>query len=362
MCSVGRPPTNPTCSGNHDMGREETVPTSRVVTATLLVILVLAYLLRGMLIPIVFAAAIAYAVRPTAEWLTKKLRLPRVAAVLITYLTILLILGVAIGRPVAFFGESVVHAVGQAPQLLGQTIKRLAGPEVHFGERTVSADALAQQLFDMAWSSLAQPGTVLTAGSLVAGLPAGVILTLVVLFYFIASGKRLAEGVLWLAPPRYRAHLHQLALQVDPALRRYVSGIFLAVFYTSLVAWLGLGLAFPIPDAPLIAILVGVLELIPVIGPTASMAIIGAMSLVNGGNGWSFLWGMVFAAVLRVSIGEVVGPFVLGRAVKLHPVVVIIAFLTGATLFGVLGVLLAVPVATSAKIVLGEWYGEDQDG
>ncbi len=332
------------------MGREETVPSSRVVTATLLVILVLAYLLRDMLIPIAFAAAIAYAVRPAVEWLTKKLRLPRVAAVLITYLAILLILGVAIGWPVASFGESVIHAVGQAPQLLGQTIKRLAGPEIHFGGRTVSADALAQQLFDMAWSSLAQPGTVLTAGSLVVGLPAAVILTLVVLFYFIASGKRLAEGVLWLAPPRYRAHLHQLALQVDPALRRYVSGIFLVVFYTSLVAWLGLGLAFPIP------------ELIPVIGPAASMAIIGAMSLVSGGNGWSFLWGMVFAAVLRVSIDEVVGPFVLGRAVKLHPVVVIIAFLTGATLFGVLGVLLAVPVATSAKIVLGEWYGEDQDG
>jgi len=66
------------------MGREETVPSSRVVTATLLVILVLAYLLRDMLIPIAFAAAIAYAVRPAVEWLTKKLRLPRVAAVLIT--------------------------------------------------------------------------------------------------------------------------------------------------------------------------------------------------------------------------------------------------------------------------------------
>ena len=68
---------------------------------------------------------------------------------------------------------------------------------------------------------------------------------------------------------------------------------------------------------------------------------------------------MGFAVALRVSIDQVVAPLVLGRAATLHPVTAIFGFLAGATLYGALGVLLAVPVATVAKITLATWYGED---
>jgi predicted PurR-regulated permease PerM len=69
-----------------------------------------------------------------------------------------------------------------------------------------------------------------------------------------------------------------------------------------------------------------------------------------------------FAIALRLSIDQIVGPLVLGRAAQLHPVVIIFSFLSGAVLFGIIGLLLAVPVAASIKIVLGVYYAEPVGG
>ena len=82
--------------------------------------------------------------------------------------------------------------------------------------------------------------------------------------------------------------------------------------------------------------------------------------MVDGHGLWTFVGFMGLAVFLRVSVDNVVGPLVLGRAVTLHPVVIIIAFLMGASLFGIIGVFVAVPVAAAVKIVLAVWYGEDQ--
>jgi predicted PurR-regulated permease PerM len=67
---------------------------------------------------------------------------------------------------------------------------------------------------------------------------------------------------------------------------------------------------------------------------------------------------MAFAVGLRLSIDNLVGPLVLGKAARLHPVVVIMAFVCGAMLFGVVGLLLAVPVAVCIKLTLEHYYAE----
>lgn len=103
------------------------------------------------------------------------------------------------------------------------------------------------------------------------------------------------------------------------------------------------------------------LELIPVVGPAASIALFGTAAVIEGHSLWTFASFMGLAVFLRVSVDNVVGPLVLGRAVTLHPVVVIIAFLTGASLFGILGVFVAVPAAATIKIVLGAWYEDGMD-
>jgi predicted PurR-regulated permease PerM len=100
-----------------------------------------------------------------------------------------------------------------------------------------------------------------------------------------------------------------------------------------------------------------VLELVPVVGPLASATIVGFVALQQSSLG-SAVFLMAFAIGLRVSIDNLVGPLVLGEAARIHPVVVIIAFVCGAMLFGIVGLLLAVPVAVCIKTALEHYYAE----
>jgi predicted PurR-regulated permease PerM len=100
-----------------------------------------------------------------------------------------------------------------------------------------------------------------------------------------------------------------------------------------------------------------VLELIPVVGPLSSATLVG-VTAVQQVSIWSTVFLMGFAIALRLSIDNLVGPLVLGQAARIHPVIVIISFVCGAMLFGVVGLLLAVPVVVCVKTALEHYYAE----
>jgi predicted PurR-regulated permease PerM len=129
------------------------------------------------------------------------------------------------------------------------------------------------------------------------------------------------------------------------------------VLYTAVAGWIGFGLLFHLPQAVLLSVAVGVLELIPAVGPMTSMTLVGLTGLQQTSTaGLIFLMG--YAVALRLSIDNLVGPLVLGRSVKVHPVVVMFAFVCGAMLFGVIGLLFAVPVAACIRLILDHYYAE----
>ncbi len=188
------------------------------------------------------------------------------------------------------------------------------------------------------------------------GSAAGLVLTFVLIPYFLISGPRLWEGALWLVPPERRHSVQEMLPALVPMLRRYVVGLICVVIYTAVVAYIGFGPVFGVPNPALLAVVVGVLELIPVVGPLTSMLLIGLSALQQGIFAAVFL--MAYALALRLSIDNLVGPLALGRAVTVHPVVVIFGFVTGVMLFGVIGLLLAVPTAACIKLILEHYYAE----
>ncbi len=131
------------------------------------------------------------------------------------------------------------------------------------------------------------------------------------------------------------------------------------MLFTSAASWVVLALILRIPHAALLALATGLLELVPVIGPVASAALVSGAAVAQGGV-WLLLAFLVFYTVLRLVIDQVVGPLILGRAVRLSPVVILFALLAGGALYGPLGVLLAVPAAATLKIVLATYYDEPE--
>jgi predicted PurR-regulated permease PerM len=320
------------------------------------VVLIFLFFIRHVLTPFVLAAALAFVLTPAIDWAQRRFRAPRwIFGALIYVLVLAIVL-----LPAILFGGALVrdlsHTATQLPQMLHTFVgdlARLAGPSV---AGSIDPDQVTDAILDQARTFL-KSGAVLSLADFGVGAIFGIILSLVVLAYFLISGKRIAAGAFWLVPPEYRREVDAVAAKILPLLWRYFVGLLIVVGYTSVLAWIAFGPVFHVPHAPLIAIVVGILELIPLLGPAATFVIVGVISAHQG----SFVTTVslfAFATALRLSLDELVAPLVLGQAARLHPAVIIFAFLSGGILFGIIGLLLAVPVAASIKIILTIYYAE----
>ncbi|HEY1257988.1 MAG TPA: AI-2E family transporter [Stellaceae bacterium] len=327
------------------------------MAAVLAVLAVLLYAIRYALLPFVFAVAVGFVTDPLIRALQQRLGSPRWPVAMLTYIVLLAITvgaGYWIGRTAI---ADLLQFAAHAPEILRHFLDQAIGTNgiALFG-RTYRPEEIIAALGETLHGALG--GGVLTQ---ILGIGVsfvfGGFLLLVLTPYFMVSGPRLAAGAIWLLPPERRHSVEVLLPTLVPALRRYLIGIFLVVLYTSVIAWIGFGPVFHLPHAQLIAIAVGVLELVPVVGPLTSATLVGLVA-VQQVSIWTAVFLMAFAIALRLSIDNVVGPVVLGQAARIHPVIVIISFVTGAMLFGIVGLLLAVPVVVCVKVALEHYYAE----
>ncbi|HET6183372.1 MAG TPA: AI-2E family transporter [Acetobacteraceae bacterium] len=326
------------------------------ITIVGLILVLLVYELRYTLIPFVFAAVIGFVLDPVVRWCARRCggrRWP--AATVLSLLILLLVVGGAMWVAQQSVAE-ITQAADKLPEMLRRAVQALAGPR---GLTLFGAHYTPQQITAMALSAatnLIGGAEVLFAVRFGIGVLAAAVLTLVLIPYFLVSGPRIAEGVIWLVPPERRRGIEEMLPVLVPVLRRYVVGLFCVVTYAALLAYIGLGPLFHVPGAPLLSLIVGFLELIPVIGPILSLTLIGLAAISKGGFVAIFL--MAYALAVRLSIDNLFGPLTLGKSARVHPIVVIFAFVVGAFLFGVIGLLLAVPVAASIRIILQHYYAE----
>jgi predicted PurR-regulated permease PerM len=180
---------------------------------------------------------------------------------------------------------------------------------------------------------------------------AKVVLTLLALFYLLLDGRRVGSYLMRFVPPDRREPVGEVAERIHQVLGRYLRGQLYLIGLMSLVTYLVLTFAFRLPYALPISLATGVLEVIPVLGPILAGAIAAIVALVHGGPG--LMLGVIVAYfVLRMAEDQLVMPQVVGRAVHLHPLVTIFAVLLGGSIAGVLGAVMAVPVAAAFRVTL----------
>jgi predicted PurR-regulated permease PerM len=323
------------------------------LAVTAVAVLLVAYPLRYILIPFVVAGGLAFATGPAVRWLKRRLRLPHAVAVVAVFAPVSAACGSLAYWLLTALVRQATEAAADLPRVLAGLLRDVLGLDA------ARAEATAREIAQRAPLALPSEGAPEVFAGAALGLLVGGVLTFVPYFYFPYDGEKLGRGALWLIPPAGRDRAAATALRVRPVLRRYFVGLVVIVAFTSGASWLAIGPVQGIPDAALLAVVTGLLELVPVIGPIASAALVSGAALERGGV--PLLLGfLVFYIILRLLIDQIVGPLVLGRAVWLHPVVVLFAFLVGGALFGMLGVLLAVPVAASIKVVLAALYEPEE--
>ena len=176
--------------------------------------------------------------------------------------------------------------------------------------------------------------------------------------FFLLDSRRISRELFWLVPPRYRPFAARVWVELEPVLGRYFVGIALVVVYASVAAYVGLGLFLGLDNAVVLSVMTGFLEIIPLVGPAASAIIAGFAAVEEAAGTGAIIAYVIYAAALRISIDQLFGPLVLGRAGRIPPVLVIFCFLAGGLLFGVVGVVLAVPTALTVRTVLHVLYDE----
>jgi predicted PurR-regulated permease PerM len=332
---------------------------TRAIMIGAVVLTIFLYVIKLILLPFVLAGIVAYICTPLLDWAAKRTGWPRL---LFAVTLFLLLLGAGVLVVLLAGRRLFVEALGIATDFQGMlehlTSQTIGNEPIHLFGISLSAHDIAQAALERTRDWFAQTDQIeLVTGYGLAGVM-GAFLTVVLLFYFLVSGRRVARGLLWIVPPHRRPLVARIWARLDPVLIRYFIGVLGVVVYATVAAYVGLGVILGIEHAVFLALLTGLLETVPVIGSTAAAIIAGLVSLRTATGFINIVEYAVYATVLRLSIDQLVGPIVLGRAAHVHPVLIIFCFLAGGVVLGIPGVILAVPFALVIKSTLTTLYGD----
>ncbi|HUH08671.1 MAG TPA: AI-2E family transporter [Egibacteraceae bacterium] len=173
----------------------------------------------------------------------------------------------------------------------------------------------------------------------------------VLAFYVLVDLPRLARVTRQAIPPRHRAEAQEVAGNLGRVVGGYVRGQLLVALFVGVASTLMLA-AIQLPFWLVIGIIAGVTNLVPLIGPlVAGLLGVSVALLTDGGITQALLVVVVLTAVQQVD-NHVVSPVVVGRTVELHPMIVLLALLVAGTLYGILGLLLAVPAVAAINVLI----------
>ncbi len=196
-------------------------------------------------------------------------------------------------------------------------------------------------------------------GVLAGGL--GIVVTLLNLllvpvftFYLLRDWDRAVAGVDALIPAPQRPLVRRVSREIDGRLQAFVRGqltvcLALGVLYSIGLLVVGIDLAI------VVGMLSGLLFIVPYLGTAVGIVAASGLALLAFGVDWHLVGVLgVFGGVQLIE-GMVLTPWIVGDKVGLHPLVVMIALLVGGNLFGIAGMLLAIPVTAAAQVLLVEW-------
>jgi predicted PurR-regulated permease PerM len=322
-----------------------------LVTAAIAAGLYLLYRLRSVLLLILMGTFLALALAPAVNWIERR-RVPRWVSILLVYLSIagaIFGIGLLIVPPVVRGVEDLSKNIpGYVNDLRKNKTFREYDNKYHITRNlTKQADQLPSKLGEAAGTL--RDVTVGVFSSIV-----DLVSILVIAYFLMMDGHRLLEFGFDQLSPHREARMRAIAKDVSEAISGYVFGNFVISVAAGLVTYITLTI-LDIPFAAPLAVLFGFFDLIPLVGATIGAIIVGVVVAFVDFPGAVIVWAAVTIVYQQIE-NNMIQPYVYGRTVQIHPLGVIIAVLVGAALLGVLGALIAIPVAAAIQSVVRDWW------
>jgi predicted PurR-regulated permease PerM len=326
------------------------------VFATLMVAIAVLYLLRDFLGAFVLGATLAFLIQPAVTRLVA-LGIPRVLAIVIVFLLIIVIIGGLALLIVPMGVREVGQLQRQVPTLAATAqdrINSLQGSPINILGINIDVkgaiDTINTHMKDYL---LGQFGNAVTIGLTALTTLLQLVLMFIVAFLLSLDAASFRKLLRRLVPNDYRTDFDQIWRRVRKMLYAYVRGQLIIaglIGFLSGIACAVLGL----PDPIALGLLAGITSLIPYLGP-----FIGAIPAILVGLAQSpfkaILVGAVYFGISNVILNFVY-PKVMGDAVRLPPILVIVAFIAGFSWAGILGMFVAVPIAATLRILFDHIY------
>src|SRR3954454_10452847 len=315
------------------------------------------YVLRDVLLPFVAGFALAYLLDPVADRLERpgvgRLRGGIVILVVfVVVLVLMLVLLIPLGaHQVALFMDKVPGMVSRLQGMIATQaepiLDRLGGREAH-GDVPNSLGDIVRQGID--WGAAFLKG-LWSGGTALLSIFGLLVVSPVVAFYLLVDWDRMVATVDGWAPVRHRDTVRRLAREIDSAIAGFVRGqaavcLILGTFYALGLALIGLNFGV------LIGLISGLLTFIPYVGSLTGLVLSVGVAVVQFWPNWTWILATLAVFVTGQFIeGNILSPKLVGASVGLHPVWLMFALLAFGSLFGFVGLLLAVPLAAAVGVV-----------
>ena len=325
--------------------------------------LYLLYYLRSITIPIFIAAIFAYLLDPVIDRF-EKYRISRSNSILLLTFVAVIVFCLALLLVIPAIEGELREAVKNLP-LYAAAFKEKIGPfidnlllslfpggeyrietlikEGEVGLKKVPLDIWKQILTVMT-------STFKSTLSLFISIIGALIIPLY-LYYILKDFDNIKEGILSLIPVGNRDYLIVKFAEIDETLSAFIRGQLLICLILALIYSVGLSI-IGVDLALVIGILSGIAFLIPYVGTIAGIVAASMMAVLEFHDITHVIYVLILYGTAQLLEGTVITPKIIGDKMGLHPLLIIVAIITGGELFGLMGMLLAVPVAAILKILM----------
>jgi predicted PurR-regulated permease PerM len=317
-----------------------------LVAAAVAVVAVLVYL-RLVVLPVVVALFLTTLLAPPVRWLRARgwaalaATWTVIAAALLLTVGVVAVLAPQVGPQFGTLGDQVGEGLDDVQRWLRE------GP-LHFSESQLS-DLLTRARQEAQANSAGLTRGVLTGAALAVEVVTGALLSLVLTFFFVKDGDRIGDWIARQAGEGVSEELRAVGRRAFDTLGAYLRGVALVGLVDAVLIGIGLALV-GVPLAVPLAFLVFLGAFFPIVGAFLSGVFAALVALVSKGVVAALVIVAITVAVQQLE-GHVLAPVVLGRAVKLHPVVILLALTGGGVVGGIAGAALAVPAVAVATSV-----------
>lgn len=332
-----------------------------VFTKTSFIFTPIIVLLKTISLPIILTGIVFYLLNPVVDFLERR-RIRRIYSILLLYLLVIGLITITIVSIIPFLKEQIMSLIDNIPRyvdVVENQTKQLIGSNFVNRQQTMNINIsdLATKVSDQAATIV--NSTFTGVGNFIGALTE-IIISIVtvpfILFYLLKDGRKLPVYILKFVPTRLKEQTYTVLSEMNHRLSSYIRGQIIVSFCIGFLLFIGY-LIIGLDYASLLAVIAACTSIVPYLGPT--IAITPAIIIAIVTSPLMLLKLVIVWTIVQLIEGKLISPQIMGKNLHIHPITIIFLLLTAGKLFGVVGIILAIPGYAVAKVItthLFDWF------